>query len=368
MRVKGNILLMCALLVVATISSAIQAQTANAAQITLRSLTLQAGATDGGSMPLGNVNHMFMFTSPSATPAGSVQFLYCTTAAGTCTTPAGLNTSAATLGSQSGVTGFTINTATAGAPYLTRASAIAMNAAVSYTLNGVINPTAANTAFYVRISTFASLDTTGAPIDQGTVGASTATQIQLSGTMPESLIFCTGATIGLTAGIPDCSKATPGAVAFNQAFSPTDTATASSQMAASTNAASGYNITVNGPTLTSGSNTVNALLANAASVRGTSQFGLNLKLNTTASSTAPIGAEVTVAADGTSFRGQAAPNYNIVDNFRFISGESVANSANGGAGPTNAQIFTSAYIVNVTGNQASGTYVSTLTYICTATF
>ena len=95
---------------------------------------------------------------------------------------------------------------------------------------------------------------------------------------------------------------------------------------------------------------------------------MNLKLNTTATSTVAVGLEVAVTPDGTNFRGQAAAGYNTVDNFKFVTGDIIANSANGSAGPTNAQIFTASYIVNVAGNQASGTYTSTLTYICTATF
>jgi len=57
-----------------------------------------------------------------------------------------------------------------------------------------------------------------------------------------------------------------------------------------------------------------------------------------------------------------------VDNFKFASGDPVADSANGGLGPTDAQIFTVTYIVNVTGSQPAGTYTATFTYICTPTF
>ena len=186
--------------------------------------------------------------------------------------------------------------------------------------------------------------------------------------MPESLVFCTGGTIGTTAGVPDCSLATSGSVNFNQLFSPTDTATATSQMAASTNAGSGYNITVNGPTLTSGSNTVTAMGTAAAGIRGVSQFGLNIKANTTLTSTPAVGIEVAPAANGTNYRGQAVTGYNTADTFKYTTGDSVANSANGGAGGTDAQIFTVSYIVNVPGSQPAGTYTTTLTYICTPTF
>ncbi len=340
-----------------------------AAQITSRSLTLVAGATDGGSKPGGVVNHLYSFTLPGGSNVGSIKFEYCTTAAGACTMPTGLVTTSATLGSESGATGFSMVNTTNGAPYLTRtAAAVGTNVAVSYQLNTITNPTTPNQTFFVRITTHASTDTTGGSTDAGTVTASTAEQIILSGTMPESLVFCTGGTVSTTAGVPDCATATSGVISFNQLFSPTDTATARSQMAASTNAGSGYVISVNGPTLTSGSNTVTAMPAAAAGVRGTSQFGMNLRANTTTTSTPAIGSETSPVANGTNFKGQAATGYDTIDSFKFVSGDVVANSANGGAGATDAQIFTASYIANVPGSQAAGTYTTTLTYICTPTF
>lgn len=368
MKVSARVFL-AALLVAASIIPMFRSETAAAAQITNRSLTLQAGASDGGSKPGGVVNHLFTYTLPGGSNVGSIKFQYCTTATGTCTLPTGLVTTSATLGTQTGVTGFTLNNATNGSPYVTRASAaIGTNVASTLTLQSITNPTAANTSFFVRITTYASTDTTGASTDTGTVTASTATQIVLTGVMPESLIFCTGATISTTAGVPDCSTATAGAVSFNQEFSPTSTATATSQMAASTNANNGYSITINGPTMTSGSNTIAAMTTAGVGVRSTGQFGVNLKANTTATSTVAVGTEVAPAANGTTLKGQAAAGYNAVDNFKFVTGDVVANSANGGAGPTNAQIYTASYIVNVPGSQAAGTYTSTLTYICTPTF
>ena len=378
MRVSGKLLsarlFLSAVLVVATISVGFKAETAQAAQITNRRLTLQAGASDGGSKPGGVVNHFFEFTLPSVGNAsvGSIKFEYCTIASGTCTTPTGLVTTSATMASENNVTGFSMVNTTNGAPYLTRTAApVTAGTSASYQLGNITNPTATNYTFFVRISTYASTDTTGSPIDTGTVTASTATAIELTGTMPESLIFCTGGTISLTSGVPDCTTATAGAVTFNQLFSPTDTATASSQMAASTNATTGYNITVNGTTLTSGSNTIAGMSSSAGGVRGTPQFGLNLKANTTGISNPAIGAEVTPAANSTDRRGQAATDYNTVDNFKFVSGNTVANSEQGTPGvgnPTNSQIFTVSYIVNVPGSQPAGTYTTTLTYVCTATF
>ena len=348
----------------------IPAQSASAAQITVRSLLLQNGAGgDGGSKAGGSVNHFFTFTIPTTGNVGTIQFQYCTIAAGTCTMPTGLVTTSATYGAETGATGFTLNNTTNGAPYITRAAAsVTAGTVVSYHLNAVTNPSTTNQTFFVRISTYVATTPTGGSVDVGVVAASTATQVLISGIMPESLIFCVGSTVSSTGGIPDCSTATPGTVTFNQLFAPTDTATATSQMAASTNAGSGYNITVSGTTLTSGSNTITALSTASVGIHGVSQFGMNLKANTTATSTVAIGSEVTPTANGTNYRGQAIAPYSTVDSFKFASGDSIANSANGGVSGTDSQIFTMSYIVNVPGSQPAGTYLSTLTYVCTPTY
>lgn len=370
LRLLSPFILLSALLV-----QAIFPVFAGATQIAPRNLTLVANGTTGGSTPGGVVNHAFAFTLPGGSNVASIQFKYCTTAADTgaltCVTPTGLVTTAATLSSQTGATGFTIVNTTNGSPYLTRGAGVSVgsNQAVTYQLNGITNPTSVNgETFFVRITSYAATTPTGGAIDSGTVAAATARNIVLTGTMPESLVFCAGATVSTTVGVPDCSTVTTGAVAFNQLFSPTDTATATSQMAASTNAGSGYAITVNGPTLTSGSNTVTGMAASGLGSHGISQFGLNLKLNTTLTSTVAVGSEVAVASNGTNYRGEASAGYNTVDNFKFVPGNTVADSAYTTAGGSDAQIFTASYIVNVPGSQPAGTYTTTLTYICTPTF
>ncbi len=370
MRVIGRQVpvLVSVVMLAAVLSSAFPAHQVSAAQIVDRTLTLQSGATDGGSKPGGVVNHLLTFTVPTTNAVGSIQFLYCTTASGTCTLPTGLATTSATLGNETGATGFTMVNTTNGSPYITRtASSITGSTALSYRLDSVTNPTTDNEMFFVRISTFASTDTTGTLVDTGTVAASTATQIILTGIMPESIIFCTGGTITANAGIPDCSTATSGAIDFNQLFSPSDTAYATSQMAASTNATNGYNITVTGPTLTSGSNTITAMAAKAPGARGSGQFGMNLVANTT-TATDPFGSLIAPLSNQTDLRGQPTADYATAEEFKFVSGDSIANSADAAPGPTNSQIYTISYMVNVAGSQIAGTYTTTLTYVCTATF
>lgn len=374
------------LMLAVAVLQAVPQQNVIAAQITTRSLELQAGPLDGGSLPGGVVNHSFSFTIPTTgTAIGSIKFEYCTTAADSivspvCVMPSNMHTDTAmTLGSEagSGATGFTLNKSTNGAPFLYKATAAnPTNGNLKFRFDNVTNPDTEG-PFFVRISTYNSTNATGTPIDAGTVTAATNEKIVLTGVMPESLVFCTGADILKTAGVPDCATATSGVISFNQLFSPTDTASAISKMAASTNAGFGYAITINGPTLTSGSNTIAGIAAPAASAKGVPQFGLNLRANTSSAApgfpgTAPVAsADIDLTSDGVNLNGRPTPDYALADTFKFVTGNVVADSdhdANATADPSDAQIYTVSYIANVPGSQPAGTYTTTLTYICTPTF
>lgn len=403
---RFRILASATLLLVASAMQAFVPQSAHAAPMGARSLTLQTGlGGDLGSLAGGTVVHKFDFVvgTPAAS-IGSIRFLYCTdagegTEAYPCTAPTGLDTTNVTLDAEgANATGFTESSPTTNSVLLTRAaSAAPSGAALSYTLGEIDNPTTENYSFYVRIFTYPTLNGTGAATDIGAVAASTTRAIVLNGYMPESLVFCAGSKIeeNGTTNLPDCSTAATGTIYFNQVFSPEDTAYAVSQMAASTNAGSGYAITVNGPTLTSGGNTINAMATAAQSQLGVSQFGMNLVLNdgTAFGNTAPniaaydndrdasaitadVGsADIDRASDAVDFKGQATPvgDYGTAGLFTFNSGDVVANSAYDGTtnttlGPTQGQIYTVSYIANVPGNQPAGGYSTTLLYICTPTF
>lgn len=366
-KFKRAVYVAMTLLMLGSIAGMVIPSNAHAAQITGRSLQLIGASGNGGSEAGAAVDELLTFTVPSTGIVGSIGFLYCTTADGTCTTPTGLLTTSATLATQTGYTGLTIDNTANGDPYLTASSASSVSGGTQliYQLDNVTNPTTTNQTFYIRISTYTSANATGTPIDTGNVAASTATQIVLSGQMPESLVFCVGATIGDLSGVPSCTTATPGVVSFTTLFSPTAAATATSQMLASTNATHGYVITINGPTLTSGTNSIAALSTANTSINGISQFGLNLVANTTATSTPAVGINITPASGTTGYNGEAMTGYNTPDTFQFVSGADIADSTSTG---TNAQIYTTSYIVNVPGDQPAGTYTTTLTYICTPTF
>lgn len=369
----------------------------SAQQITMRKLELIKGAgADYGSEPSGIVDHRFSFTVPTADTIGSISFEYCTLASGTppdvahCDMPADLDTTTAALGAEVGASGFTINNTTNGMPYITRPAtgAVTANLPIGYTLQTITNPSATNTAFFVRIKTYSLADMGGVTRDAGVVAASTATPIHLEGIMPESLVFCTGATIDTTIptppgdplqGLPDCGTASAGDILFDQLFSPTDTAITTSQMAASTNATHGYAITVNGLTLMNGSYDIAQMGSRGPSSQGTAQFGLNVLANNrdiingpnnaTVPVDKPAGAGVYPASGTAILRGTPAPGYGTTNEFKFTTGDTVATSDSGdGAKATDAQIFTVTYIANVPGSQAAGTYATTLTYIATPLF
>lgn len=325
-----------AFFVISVVTFASFSPLASAAQVTNRTLTI------GSSVASANTSYAFTFTVPSATVVKSASFTACTTASGTCTTPSGFSISSSTLASQptglGSASGWTANTATAGSLRILNASnATAPSGSQSVTFNTVTNQSAANSTFFVRITTYSDSAWT-TPIDTGTVAASTAGQITVTASIDESVTFTlAAATVPLGA------------------LTTSSTGVGTSSMTASTNANSGYSVTVNGTTLTSGSNTIAALASPTASTMNTAQFGINLMANTTPS--------VGVAASGTG-TGVAAAGYNTANQFKFVSGDTVASAT----APTNSNTFTTSYIANINGAAAAGSYATQLTYIATANY
>lgn len=309
---------------------------ASAAQITARKLTLGSSAASAAT------TYTFNFTVPSSTVLQSMQAQICTAASGTCTTPAGFSNASSTLASQptnlGDATGWTVNTSTAGSLRISKSgNTAAPTGAQTVVFGNVTNPSATNSTFYARITTYSDSAWSSA-VDTGTVAASTAGQITVTASIDETLTFTLStATVALGT------------------LSTGSTASGTSTMSASTNGGSGYAITVNGTTLTSGANTIAALSSPTASSTNTSQFGINLVSNSTPS----VGANVSGSGSGT-----AASGYSTTNQFKFVSGDTVASAA----AATNSNTYTVSYIANIGGAQAAGSYTTTLTYIATATF
>jgi hypothetical protein len=321
---------------------------ASATPVTARSLTI------GSSAPSDVTTYSFAFELPSSTVVQSASFTACTTATGACVTPTGFSVSGASLTAQptnlGDAAGWTEDTTTAGSLRISHATnATAPTGSQIVSFSDVTNPSDPNATFFIRIATFSD-DAWVTGIDEGTVAASTATQIEVTLAVDEALTFCTGTSItGQNCGTVAGSTVDLGTASTSA------TASGTSVMAASTNGAGGYTIIVNGTTLTSGLNTITALETGDVSIIGTEQFGLNLVSNTT-----PAVGEATTGV------GTALPvlDYGTPDTFRFASGEALATVT----GPTNANTFTVSYIANIEGLTEAGSYTSNLTYIATANF
>ncbi len=325
---------------------------AQAAQITNRSVTL------GSSTASASTSYTLSTAAlPSATPVQSLALQACTTASGACSTPAGFTSvGSATTGVTTGLgtnTGWTNNTAVSGSLRITQSNAVAPSGTVSVPWTAVTNPSATNTTYFLRLTTYSDTAWT-TPIDSGVIAVSTSNQIDITASVDEALTFCTG-----TSGITTSSCA--GAIGNNVnlgTLTPTTTGSGTSQIGVTTNAQFGYAITYLAADLTSGGNTIDAIGATATpSSQGTEQFGLNLRDNTTPN----VGSDPAGA-------GTAVPTtqYNIVDSFAFVPNVATAVVNNSTADAFRQ--FTVSYIANVAAFTQPGTYTTSFTYVCTPTF
>lgn len=300
------------------------------------------------------VTHLFGFEMLETTDlVGSLVFEFCSNSPileEPCTVPAGFDISGATLAGQTGDTGFSIHgNTTANRLVLTRLPALPSGTPSTYTLENVTNPSATGT-YFVRLQSLGSDDGTGAEIEYGGIAIAINDDIDVSGEVPPYLYFCVGVTITSF----DCTSANSYFIDFGF-LSTSEARFGSSQFVAGTNAVSGYSVTINGTTLTSGSNTIPGLLLPASSTPGTSQFGLNLRANTAP----PIGANPVGS-------GAAVPDpkYNTPNQFAFADADIVASVPNSDY----TRKFTISYITNISGAQAGGVYATTISYICLANF
>lgn len=299
-------------------------------------------------------DHLFVFDIASSSNIGSVSFIYCTNSprfSDPCTAPTGLDTSSANLVNQTNNTGFTYDSAdsTVNSIVISRASAPANLGASSYRFNNIINPTTPAQTTFVRLATFASTDGTGPATDRGAVTFSTQDIFQVDAYVPPFLTFCAGKFVTL-----NCNSVTGNFIDIGE-LGPNTTATALMQFSGATNDPTGFTTYLNGFTMTSGNNTIAALAANAGSVQGSPQFGLNLRANSNpVAGVEPIGLGSTAPTAG----------YGTPNSFRFNNGEAITSTSL----PTDFKIFTATYIVNVPNSQPPGVYVSTMTYTAIASF
>ncbi len=320
---------------------------ASAAELPDRSITI------GSSQPSVVTSHVFDFVLASAADVGSIQFRYCSDGplVGTpCTAPTGLSVLGAVLDNQSGTTGFTISPlTTANDLILTRPATPVTPDPSEYSFSNIVNPSAVNQSMYVRLSTYASTDATGPPIDTGGVVFDLSVGLGATAYVPPRLVLCVGATVAV-----DCSNQVHDIKDLG-VLTPQVTGFTTTQFSVGTNYFTGYNIFVLGNTLTSGNNTIPAMASQQSSAKGIGQFGLNLVAN----GSPPVGANPFGAGSGVVDNG-----YNLANRYKFQAGDLVADSPLS----TDFSLFTVSYIANVDSSQPEGVYSTTMTYLAIGSF
>lgn len=145
-------------------------------------------------------------------------------------------------------------------------------------------------------------------------------------------------------------------------FSASTASTATATFSITNYTSYGYVVQLVGNPPKYGSNEISPMTATATSQPGIEQFGVNLVANTSPTS---FGANPDNGTAPNDFGfGQIAANYSTPNQFRYVSGETIA-SAPKSSGKTT---YTLSYLVNVTALTPSGTYTSDQTLVVTGTY
>jgi hypothetical protein len=308
------------------------------------------------SLPSISTNHTVGFSNPQGQEVGAVVFEYCFNSpffTDVCDAPPGLSLTGSSLSSQTGETGFSINAAASSANrmVLTRgAPSLVSSPSSTYTLSEVINPSTENQSVYVRISIYDDVDwLTANVVDYGSAVFRTSGVVTAKGFVPPHLTFCVGVSVAINCQATNGSYVGLGQLSTNQ------TRSGVSQFSGSTNDPTGYSVFVRGTTLTSGNDIIPGLTNANPSRTGQSQFGINLRANSSP------GVGTNRVGNGTA---APAPGYGGVNVYRFRNGDLLARATKS----TDFNRFTVSYISNISQNQPGGRYSSTLTFVAVASF
>ncbi len=141
-------------------------------------------------------------------------------------------------------------------------------------------------------------------------------------------------------------------------FTASSTSTATTTFAVANYTTYGYVVQVFGPPPTNGAHSIDAMTATNTSQSGVEQFGINLVANTSPTS---FGANPNNGQFGF---GSVMPNYATPDNYRYVSGETVARAVKN----SGVTIYTISYIANVAPLTPGGQYTTDQTIVVTGTY
>jgi hypothetical protein len=271
-----------------------------------------------------------------------------------CIAPIGLDASHAVLSNQTGEAGFSILRESTNEIVLTRTPNAAAETPSSYTFSNIVNPTDTTQSFAIRMSDYPTTDATGTLINLGSIVSQTTNSVEIDTQVPPMLIFCVAGQVSR-----DCAQEVGGNNVDLGDLFPETTSDVTSQMAAATNAHSGYVITANGPTIEAGTHVIPALTTPTVSAAGNNQFGINLRANTDPE---PIGSDIN--EDPITPTSYIMPNYDTPNEYMYQDGDIVAQST----GVDLGTIYTVTYIINDSPDLHPAVYSTTITYICSGRF
>lgn len=334
--------------------------------LTSRSITMSSsgnGAT--------NVAYKVNFTTVTDNQTiGSVVVEFCSNSpiiGDSCSVVSGFDTNYGSLSLNNvtgNISGLSIDTthSSSNKVVLTRSAASVANGAVSFELgngstNGITNPPTDNTTFYAKI--FTLTNTTGAltpsepaaATDAGGVALSTASLLNVTAKVQETLTFCVYTAI-------DCSTG-GSAVALgdsNGVLSSTSTTyTATANFDLASNAFGGVSVKLRGDTLKSGSFSITpngATCATDVATTSVEQFGVRV-------ATAGSGQAATTPYD-------CASGHHGFDltNTNTLYGDEIASTS----GATDVSSSQLEFAAKSAGTTEAGVYTTTLALIATATY
>lgn len=186
--------------------------------------------------------------------------------------------------------------------------------------------------------------------DTGTIAVDIITedQVNVTATVDPTITFSISDT---TIGFGSLSSTAARFATGDTNGSGTDSAAAHT-LAVATNAASGYVLSYNGPTLTSGANTISvaSITDDADGTQDAEQFALGISTN--GSSTVATGYDHNSTPGNRDWTFVASTTTTIISRTT----------------PTNTETISAFYLGNIAGNTEAGSYSSLITYIATGTF
>lgn len=232
------------------------------------------------------VTYVFAGSASSATAIKEIHVQFCTNASGTCVAPTGIVTTGATTSDTITGTGRSHNFATNGLLITTVTTPSTQSPLdLSYTINGVTNPTTENTTYFATISTYSDTGTT--LIDTRTVSFAVLTSSSIVVTADVNNIFTVSlapVTTGLVNGATiTLSNTTASLIPFGTLSAGTSVV-AAHDITVTTNASNGYTTTVHGasnPPLTAGGADIDGFTGtNGSPTVWTSPAGSTPNINT----------------------------------------------------------------------------------------